>query len=142
MIRGGATWSRSSTCAAARSARPSRGAPTAAGRWRTGCSATAVVCPLHNRGYCLTTGEGDLADEPITTFPARVEGDGTSSSRCPSAARAERAGSPDTPQRDGSAISTGGTVSAPSRWNSPWLGLLPAVAAARRRHSSVASEPV
>lgn len=52
---------------------PHRGGPLADGLLGDG----RIVCPLHNRSYCLTTGEGDLADEPIATFPARVENDGT-----------------------------------------------------------------
>jgi nitrite reductase (NADH) small subunit len=36
-----------------------------------------VVCPLHNRTYCLDTGAGEPGEQGIETFPARVEADGT-----------------------------------------------------------------
>ena len=52
---------------------PHRGGPLSDGLVGDG----RIVCPLHNRSYCLSTGEGDVADEPIATFPARVEDDGT-----------------------------------------------------------------
>jgi nitrite reductase/ring-hydroxylating ferredoxin subunit len=34
-----------------------------------------VVCPLHNRVFCLDTGAGD--DASLTTYEARIEADGT-----------------------------------------------------------------
>ena len=50
---------------------PHRGGPLADGL----LDAAHVVCPLHNRVFCLDTGEGD--GENLTTYEARVEADGT-----------------------------------------------------------------
>jgi nitrite reductase (NADH) small subunit len=36
-----------------------------------------VVCPLHNRTYCLDSGEGEPGEPGVETFPARLDADGT-----------------------------------------------------------------
>jgi nitrite reductase (NADH) small subunit len=50
---------------------PHRGGPLADGL----LDDAHVVCPLHNRVFCLETGAGD--GETLTTYEARVEPDGT-----------------------------------------------------------------
>jgi nitrite reductase (NADH) small subunit len=52
---------------------PHRGGPLADGL----VDGARVVCPLHNRVFCLETGEADGEGEGLTTFDARVEDDGT-----------------------------------------------------------------
>ena len=50
---------------------PHRGGPLADGL----LDRAHVVCPLHNRVFCLDTGAGD--DASLTTYEARIETDGT-----------------------------------------------------------------
>jgi nitrite reductase (NADH) small subunit len=52
---------------------PHRGGPLADGL----VDGAHVVCPLHNRMFCLETGEADGEGEGLMTFDARVEDDGT-----------------------------------------------------------------
>jgi len=52
---------------------PHRGGPLADGL----LGDDHVVCPLHNRSYCLSSGEAGPGEQPIEVFPARVDGDGT-----------------------------------------------------------------
>jgi nitrite reductase (NADH) small subunit len=52
---------------------PHRGGPLADGL----VDSAHVVCPLHNRVYCLETGEADGDAGRLMTFDARVEADGT-----------------------------------------------------------------
>lgn len=65
-LRGGAVRATQPWC-------PHRGGPLADGL----LGEERVVCPLHNRSYCLLTGDAGPGEEPIATFPARVEADGT-----------------------------------------------------------------
>jgi nitrite reductase (NADH) small subunit len=65
-LRGGAVRATAPWC-------PHRGGPLADGLVGDG----RVVCPLHNRTFCLESGHGDPGEEGIATFPARVDADGT-----------------------------------------------------------------
>lgn len=51
---------------------PHRGGPLADGLLGAG----RVVCPLHNRSFCLDTGAGDDADTTIATYAVRINSAG------------------------------------------------------------------
>lgn len=65
-LRGGAVRATDPWC-------PHRGGPLADGLVGDG----RVVCPLHNRTFCLRTGESGSAEEGVEAFAARLEADGT-----------------------------------------------------------------